>query len=108
MRLVAGQETGNANLEWFSIKSDGTRILINDSSNPDALLAFRARNAVVFPVSLNPPAVLGTTVNISWDGVGAQQEAEFAGGPWGASANQNNPQTIPAAASIKFYRIRQL
>ena len=107
MRLVAGQETGNANLEWFSIKSDGTRILINDTSNPEALLAFRARSAGALPV-LNPPAVSGATVNISWIGVGALEEAEFPGGPWGASANQNNPQTIPAAASIKFYRIRQL
>jgi len=54
LRLVSGQEAGNANLEWFSIKPDGTRILVNDTSNPDALLAFRARTATALPAFAAP------------------------------------------------------
>ncbi|PYJ59423.1 MAG: hypothetical protein DME24_12810 [Verrucomicrobia bacterium] len=108
MRLVAGQGSGAADLEWFSIKPDGTRILVNDTSKPDALLAFRARNAGAVPV-LNVPTLSGANVTVSWTGVGMLEEAAtLVRGPWGASSNQNNPQTIPSAGSAKFYRIRQL
>jgi hypothetical protein len=106
MRLVAGQEIDTANLEWFTIQPNGTRILVNDTSNPAALLAFRARNAGAAP-TLNPPTVTGTTVNISWSGVGALEEALSVRGPWGPSPNQGNPQTVPAAQGTRFYRIRQ-
>ena len=108
LRLVAGQGSGAADLEWFSIKPDGTRILVNDTSKPDALLAFRARNAGAVPV-LNVPTLSGANVTVSWTGVGMLEEAAtLVRGPWGASSNQNNPQTIPSAGSAKFYRIRQL
>src|SRR4029077_15290268 len=51
LRLVAGHVTGGADLEWFSVLSDGTRILVNDSSNTNALMAFRARTV---PVGVKP------------------------------------------------------
>lgn len=111
LRLVAGHSgpPGNesADLEFFSIQSDGTRILINDTSNPNALLAFRARTAGATP-SMNAPTVSGNGVTISWAGVGLLEEASSVTGVWGPSPNQNNPQTIPAAAGLKFYRVRQL
>jgi len=107
MRLVAGQVAGTADLEWFFIKPDGTRILMNDVSNLEALLTFRARNAGTVPV-LNAPAVSGATVNISWTGAGMLEDATSVRGPWGASPNQNNPQIVPATQGTKFYRIRQL
>jgi hypothetical protein len=107
LRLVAGQEAGAANLEWFSIKPDGTRVLVNDTSNPDALRVFRARNAGVQPV-LNRPTVSGGMVTLSWTGIGLLEEATSVRGLWGAASSQNNPQTVPASGSPKFYRIRQL
>src|ERR1044071_3725155 len=58
LRLGPGHGSDNANRECFSIKPDGTRVLINDTSKPDALLAFRARNAGALP-ALNPPTVSG-------------------------------------------------
>lgn len=103
-RLVTGQGGGNANLEWFSVKSDGTRVLLNDVSNASALQAFRAVVAVVPPV-FNPPTVSGDSVTLSWTGVGVLEETSALGGGWTPSSNQSNPQTIPATG-IKFYRLR--
>jgi len=107
MRLVAGHRAGGADLEWFTIQPDGTRILVNDTSNPDALLAFGARNAGALPV-LKPLKVSGGNVTISWTGVGTLEEATLVRGPWCPSPNQNNPQTAPVTGGKKFYRIRQL
>jgi len=108
LRLVAGQTTGGADLEWFSIKEDGTRILMNDTSNPDALRTFRARTVVqpLQPV-FNAPTLAGGSVTISWTGSGTLQEATSLGGSWSTSPSQNNPQTVPATSGNKFYRIQQ-
>jgi len=106
LRLVAGHATGGADLEWFSILPDGTRILVNDTSNPNALLAFRARNAGA-PAHLNRPVVAGGTVTISWTGVGLLEEASLVRGPWYTLPNQGNPQTTAASGTMKFYRVRQ-
>jgi hypothetical protein len=78
-RMVTGQGSGNANLEWFSVKPDGTRVLVNDVSNSSALLAFRAVVAVVPPV-FNPPTVSGDLVTLSWTGVGVLEESSVLGG----------------------------
>ena len=105
LRLVAGHVSGGADLEWFSILPDGTRILVNDTSNTNALMAFRARKVVVKPV-LNPPTLSGGLVVISWTGSGTLQEATSVNGQWQPSANQSNPQTVQATGGLKFYRIR--
>ena len=107
MRLVAGHRVGGADLEWFTIQPDGTRILLDDTSNPAALLAFAARNAGALPV-LNRPKASGGMVTISWTGVGTLEEATLVAGPWCPSPNQNNPQMAPLTGGAKFYRIRQL
>ncbi len=111
LRLVAGHKGGpsgaaaRANLEWFSVKPDGTKILVNDTTNPDALRTFRARSNPT-PV-LNAPALAGGNVTISWTGAGTLEEAAAITGPWADSANQNNPQSGPPTGAKKFYRIRQ-
>src|SRR2546426_9541970 len=81
LRLVAGHSTGGADLEWFSIRPDGTRILLNDTNNANALLAFRGRNAGARPV-LNNPSVAAGAVTLSWTGVGLLEEATSVNGPW--------------------------
>jgi hypothetical protein len=105
LRLVAGQEAGNANLEWFSIKPDGTRILLNDTSNPEALRSFRARAAAV--LRFDPPAASAAGVTLSWTGTGTLEEAVSVLGPWTVSASQANPQTVPATGQSKVFRLRQ-
>ncbi len=106
LRLLAGQEAQTANLEWFSINPDGTRLLINDVSNPSSLRAFRARTAPT-STTFNPTRVSGRSVTLSWAGPGTLEEAVSVAGPWSTSASQTNPQTVQAASGNKFYRIRQ-
>ena len=48
-RLVWYQGNGGAALEWFSVDEGGQKILINDRSNPNAILAWRALSAPVKP-----------------------------------------------------------
>jgi hypothetical protein len=105
-RLVAGHTSGSADLEWFSILPDGTRMLVNDTSNTNALLAFRARTAATPTLALNPPTLSNGQITISWTGTGTLQEATSVTGPWDNSPNQTNPQTIPTTAGAKFYRIK--
>jgi hypothetical protein len=105
-RLVAGQESGAANLEWFSIQPNGARILLNDTANPAALRAFRARSFVDLP-ELDVPTVTGSNVNISWSGTGTLQQAPTLSGPWTTAPSQANPQSVPATAAASFYRISQ-
>jgi PA domain len=106
LRLVAEQSTGMADLEWFSIKADGSRVLLNDTSNPDALLAFRARTGGG-AASFNPPTLSAQGLTVSWTGSGTLEEADSVAGPWKASASQSNPQTVRTDQTTKFYRIRQ-
>jgi hypothetical protein len=111
LRLLAGHEgspggAGAANLDWFSFKSDGTKVLVNDTSDSEALRAYRARNAGSAP-TLNSPTAADGSVTIGWTGVGLLEEATAVNGPWYLSPVQNNPQTLPATGLMKFYRVRQ-
>jgi hypothetical protein len=103
-RLLSGQGTGAASLEWFSILPDGTKVLINDTSNPNALRAFRARTSVSAPV-FAVPTLVGGQVRISWTGAGTLQEAPSITGPWTTAPSQTNPQNV-TPTGMKFYRIR--
>lgn len=109
LRLVAGQEGGNANLEWFTVQKDGTRILLNDLGNPNSLRAFRARAQVQTPPSFNPPARAAGTpgIIVSWTGTGTLEEATTVAGPWTTSPSQANPQTIGASGTTRVFRLRQ-
>jgi hypothetical protein len=105
LRLVSGHANGAANLEWFSVQPDSTRILINDTSNTNALLAFRART-VPTQILFDPPSLSGNTVVISWHGTGTLQEATSINGPWQTSTSQANPQSAPISGNLRFYRIK--
>ncbi|HXJ59155.1 MAG TPA: PA domain-containing protein [Verrucomicrobiae bacterium] len=106
LRLVAGQRAGTANLEWFSIQPDGTRILVNDPSNADSLRVFRARSVNTAP-HFNPPTVTNGRISISWTGGGVLQETTTLGGTWSDSTDQTNPQLVQPAGASKFYRIKR-
>src|SRR5262249_7818261 len=113
LRLVAGHKGGSgaaamADLEWFSVRPDGTKILVNDTSNPNALLAFRGRGSSIpqQPV-FDIPKLSGGNVTISWTGSGTLEEATDLLGPWTQSPSQNNPQSVAARGRRKFQRCHQ-
>lgn len=103
-RLVADHGTGAANFEWFSVLADGTRILVNDTANPNALLAFRA---ISLPPRLVIPTLAGGEVTLAWTGAGVLQESGSISGPWIPAPNQANPQSVAPSSPAKFYRILQ-
>jgi hypothetical protein len=106
LRLLAGHVTGAADLEWFSILPDSTRVLINDNTATNALMAFRARAAATPTLVLNPPTLSNGLVVISWTGSGTLQEATSVNGPWQVSLSQSNPQSVQPTNSFKLYRVK--
>lgn len=104
LRLVADHATKSADLEWFSVLSDGTRVLVNDTTSTNALLAFRA---VVAPPHLDAPILSNGILALSWTGSGVLQEATSVTGPFTASSSQANPQMVPVSGPVKFYRVLQ-
>lgn len=57
-RTVYENGGGDANVEWFTVKADGTKVLLNDTAN-GGLKAYRAANLVVNPFikSITPAGV---------------------------------------------------
>jgi hypothetical protein len=106
-RLLAGQEAGNVNLEWFTIQPDGTKILLNDASNAAALKTFRARTAGGASLSFNAPTLANGKINISWQGAGTLEETTALPGGWTTSPSQANPQAVDVTGAMKFYRLHQ-
>lgn len=100
-RLMYYQSGGGANLEWFMLNADGTRSLINDTTN--AIPAYYQWTAVsVAPTLSIARAAGGLTLTFT----GTIQSANAAAGPWtdlpGAS-----PMIIAPSEAMKFYRSKQ-
>jgi hypothetical protein len=107
LRLLYFQGGGGANVEWFSVSANGNYVLLNDTSNPAGLKAFRART--IPPGNrgkLNAPVVNGANVTISWTPTGELEEADSVLGPWEKSPDQSSPQTRTAAGKQKYFRLR--
>jgi hypothetical protein len=106
-RLVAGNESGAGSIEWYSILPDRTRVLINDTTNPNSLKAFRARSGGGATLSFNAPAYANGKITIAWQGTGTLEETTALGTSWSTSPSQTNPQTIDTSGAMKFFRLRQ-
>jgi hypothetical protein len=108
MRLVWENGGGDANVEWFTINSNGTHLAINDAT-AGAIKAWRARVVSTGSAQVIKPTLSNGNVILSWTGEGELEEALAINGPWNKSAFQNNPATIPAypLSPVRFFRIRQ-
>ncbi|MDB6041210.1 MAG: hypothetical protein JWM99_5051 [Verrucomicrobiales bacterium] len=109
-RLVWFEDTGAANLEWFTVQEDGTKILLNDRDNPAALKAFRARNGS--PIQRPRLSILRNvngSLTISWDHTGKVQstaQLKISGTAWTDLPNGGtSPITVTATGSAQFYRL---
>ena len=103
LTLVWEQGGGGANLELSQILPDGTRILVNDPTNPNSVLAFRSVNAVTRPtVSIGKS---GSTVTITF--TGTLTSSSTVNGTYAPVAGATSPYTVPTgAAAAQFYRTK--
>lgn len=58
-RLLYFEGGGGANLEWFTVLDDGTKVLVNDPNNDNSIKAFMSAAGV----SANAPRVTATSLN---------------------------------------------
>ncbi|HOY60471.1 MAG TPA: hypothetical protein PK640_20320, partial [Verrucomicrobiota bacterium] len=99
-RCVWFEGGGGANLEWFTVTATGQRILINDTSNPAAIKAYRARTASPQPTVALSVVRSGNNLTITSDPQPLPtgfvlQTAPSINGPWTTQAGANTPITVP-------------
>jgi len=110
LRTIWQAEVGGASVEWFTVKSDGSKVLINDAANG----GFKAYSVGVAPIKPASSAFTITVANpagvveISWTepGVVLQQSTDFAN--WAAVTGATSPYkpTIGTGTAV-FYRLKK-
>jgi hypothetical protein len=108
IRTIYQDGTGGGNIELFSVKSDDTKVLINDTANG----GFKAYRSGVAP---NKPTIFslgvkvtGGNVEISWTetGVVLQQSADLK--TWTDVAGATSPYRPTVSGNpTKFYRLKK-
>jgi hypothetical protein len=103
LRLVWFEGGGGAHLEWYSFDDQGTRVLLNDRSNPKALKAFQTR-AFVPPVNPEVTGVVeGSNLKLTFKG--KLQSSDSLTGTY-TDTGATSPHSVPLGSSAgnKFYR----
>lgn len=95
LRAVYNQGGGGGSAEWFSVTPTGTKILLNDTANPSALKAYRARTGST------PP-----TVAIAGSGIvtftGTLQASPTLNGTYTNVTGATSPYTVTNATTTFF------
>lgn len=95
LRVVQNQGGGGGSLEWFTLSDTGTKILLNDTTNPASLKAFRARTVST------PP-----TVAIAGSGVvtftGTLQASPTLNGTYTNVTGATSPYTVTNTTTTFF------
>ena len=112
MRLVWENGNGGANVEWFTIDAAGTRVLINDTTTPTAIKAYRAAAGGTQPPPQSPQittaAISSGNITIKWSNGGTLESSPSVTGPtWTSTGNSSGSFTEPVAGAAKFYRVRR-
>jgi hypothetical protein len=87
---------------------DGTRVLMNDNSNPNSLLSYRA---LTTPARFVSESVVNGILNLTWVGAGALQSATTLSPPNWADVNPppyGDTYSGPATGPAKFFRIHAI
>lgn len=106
-RTIYFEGGGDANIEWFTITPDGSRILINDTLN-GGVPSFQQGTIPSAPVSVVVSARLNASgqVVIEWSS-GTLLSADSVNGTYLPVAGATNPHVVnPASAPSKFYRVQ--
>jgi hypothetical protein len=108
MRLVWDNGNGGANVEWFSVLADGTKILINDSTQAAALKAYRGAASVTLPPQITSATLNNGSIAIQWSGGGTLESATaLPATQWTTTGNSSGTFSEPATGSAKFYRVKR-
>jgi hypothetical protein len=101
LNLIYEQGGGGAGLEWCHYLADGTRALVNDLTNPNSLVAFRA--VTVEPAPTISVGKVGNAYVITY--TGTLQSSSTPGGTYTAVPGASSPYTIPTSAGPQqFYK----
>jgi len=116
-RLLWENGGSGANCEWFTVQPDGSKILVNDLANANAIKAFYSGP----PPSTNTPppgtnivissaTLAGGQITIHWTGGGTLQTApnvNSATTGWADIPGANTgTYTAPATVGTAYYRVR--
>lgn len=107
-RTVYYEGGGGAAVEWFMVKSDGTKVLLNDTANGGAR-TYQNGTIPTKPIE-NVRITAGLNANdkvvLIWS-TGTLQSADTVNGAFGDVGGATSPYEInPADAQQKFYRVR--
>ena len=99
------QGGGGAGAEWTTITPDGNRHLVNDTTDPSSVLAYRAVTVIVVP----PPTLNVGKQGNSWvlTYTGTLYSSSTVNGTYAPVPGASSPYTIPANTLLQFYRAHQ-
>lgn len=106
-RTIFFEGGGDSSIEWFIIKTDGSRLLINDTANGGPA-SFQQGTIPSAPVSVVVSARLNASgqVVIEWSS-GTLLSADTVNGTYLPVAGATSPYTVnPAGTPGKFYRVQ--
>lgn len=108
MRVIWQEGGGGANLELFTVKADGTRVLLNDTAN-GGYKCYRSGVAPDKPTQFSLAVSLtGGAVQITWTQAGVVLQESVDLKTWSDLPNAASPYAPPIAGTVaKFYRLRQ-
>jgi hypothetical protein len=108
IRTIWTEGGGGAHIELFTVKADGTRVLINDTDN-GGFKSYRSGVSPAKPVNFTITAqVTGGQAQIAWTeaGVVLQQSPDLKS--WADVQNATSPyRPATAGTSASFYRLKK-
>ena len=97
--------SGNAgSVEWFSVLADGTKLLVNTSTNSNAIKAYRAAGQP--PPQITSAAISAGRITIQWSNGGTLESTTSLSSPINWTTTGNSSGTFSETATgTKFYRV---
>lgn len=95
---------GDSRIAWFTVKSDGTQVLLNDTAN-GGFPAYRAATASA-PPSAPKLAISQAAGKVTLTFDGTLQGADVVTGPW-TDVSGTSPMTVTPSGGMKFYRAKR-